>query len=153
MFMQKAESDLLLNSLHPTHHVLEWGSGASTLEIADKVNSIVSVEHSREWFNQLAKPPNLILILAEPNSDFVEGETDGTYSQFKTYIHAPLNYGPFDVILIDGRARVECAKICCKISKPETMIFIHDFDRKEYAPIMDFLTLVESIDHMGLFKL
>ena len=37
--------------------VLEWGSGESTLHWMNVVNTLVSIEHNREWYNKIS--PNV----------------------------------------------------------------------------------------------
>ena len=61
----------------------------------------------------------------------------------------------FDVIFIDGRARIECAKICNEISHENTIIFIHDFRSRyeNYKLVLDHLTLISEVEDMAMFKI
>ena len=72
---------------------------------------------------------------------------------FKDYIESPIEYGPFDIILIDGRARVSCSSICKLLSHENTIIFIHDFHRPEYQEALKYLELIDSVKTMSKFKL
>ncbi len=155
MFVKKGEEKFFLNHLNQQQRVLEWGSGESTYQIARYVKEVISIEHQKEWYNKInrRRSPNVMIYLAEPDLPYVEGGDDGTYDEFKTYINLPIDKGCFDVILIDGRARVECAKICHKIGNENTLIFIHDFEREEYHVVLEFLEPVKSCNGMILLKL
>lgn len=155
MFTTQQESAFFLFEITKTHRVLEYGSGESTIEIADKCLSILSIEHQKQWYDKLIelKPINCELILREPNLPYKEGVHCGTYEQFKSYIEAPLDKGPFDIILIDGRARVACASIVKLITHDNTLIFIHDYNRPEYAEVLNYLELIEQVGTMGKFKI
>ena len=59
----------------------------------------------------------------------------------------------FDIILIDGRARVSCSSICNKLSHDNTIIFIHDFDRPEYQEALNYLELIIQVGTMAKFKI
>jgi hypothetical protein len=157
--MSAAESLFLKRHISQEHVVLEYGSGSSTKEIAKLCHSIVSVEHNPEWFNTVINdlPKNANLLLREPDLPYAEGGDDGTYEQFKNYITAPLTQGPFDIILIDGRARIECAKFVKNVSKSDTMVFIHDFtsrlENHSYKEIFSYLTLIESVEDISRFNI
>jgi hypothetical protein len=155
MFAEINEEKLFFSTINDETIVLEYGSGISTIEIAKKCKKIISIEHQRNWYNDIKTkiPFNCEIILNEPNLPYKEGGHCGSYEEFKDYIEAPLNKGPFDVILIDGRARVSCASICHKISHKNTIIFIHDFDRPEYREALNYLELISQVGTMAKFKI
>lgn len=155
MFTTKEEEIFFFNSINNNSKVLEYGSGISTLQIADKCRYIISIEHQKEWYDKNINniPNNCELLLKRPDIHYIEGFHCGTYDEFKTYIESPINKGPFDVILIDGRARISCASICHKMSHKDTLIFVHDFHREEYKEIMNFLSLIEVVGTMAKFKI
>lgn len=160
------EADFFLKHLQPHHTVLEWGSGVSTKTIASKVNAVHSIEHNMEWFNIVNKqlPQNAKLYLATPNATEGPGE-DGNYQQYSDYVEKALeiSYNQnklFDIIFIDGRARVECAKVCKNIAHKDTLIFIHDYNhpdekyrRNEYYEAEKHLERVDGVFTMWKFKL
>lgn len=155
MFTNQKEQEFFISHLAPSHRVLEYGSGYSTNEIAQKVKEIISIEHQQTWYdiliNQVSK--NCTLILCPPNLPYTEGGHDGTYEEFKDYIESPLNKGIFDIILIDGRSRVSCASICKSMSHSDTLIFIHDFQRTEYQEALTYLELIDMVGTMAKFKI
>ena len=155
MFTQLSEQQFFFEEINHKTKVLEYGSGESTLEIAKACKEIVSVEHQRHWYTRLnnIRPVNCTLLYCPPDLPYREGGDCGTYEEFKTYINSPVDYAPFDVILIDGRARVSCASVCDKLAHSNTLIFVHDFDRKEYQEILKKLTFVSQIGTMAKFKI
>lgn len=155
MFARIAEQNFLLFHIDENKTVLEYGSGESTIEIANICKNIVSVEHQKSWYDQLmlSIPSNCVLILKEPNAYFAESGDDGTYEQFHEYVRCPLSYGNFDIILIDGRARMACASVCNMMGHKDTLIFIHDFHREEYRGCLEFFDLIELVDTMAKFKM
>jgi hypothetical protein len=155
MFTTEKEKIFFFNEIDSTKNILEYGSGESTLEISSRCNFLVSIEHQKKWYDKLINqiPSNCKLYLVEPNLPYIEGITCGNYDEFKNYIEKPLNESPFDIILIDGRARVACASICHKLSHSNTIIFIHDFDRKEYQEVLKYLELIDIVETMAKFKI
>lgn len=127
------EADFFLKHLKKNHTVLEWGSGASTIEIAKHVKKLVSIEHNESWYNKVSQeiPENVDLHYVPFNTEEDPGH-DGTYEQYKDYVDKAVElskqHGKFDVIFIDGRARVACAAICKQIAHKNTLVFIHDYN-------------------------
>ena len=154
MFTQKNEEDFFMSHISNDSLVLEYGSGVSTKEIAKKCKLITSIEHKEDWYNKLKNelPSNCELILKTPDLPYIEGGHFGTYDEFKSYVEEPLDKGPFDIILIDGRARVSCSSICHKMSHENTIVFIHDYHREEYQESLNYLKLMDQVGTMGKFK-
>lgn len=155
MFTTPAEAAILFAEIDENKKVLEYGSGQSTIEIAERCNRIVSVEHQQEWYNKTIsnKPSNCELLLRLPSLPYSEGTHCGTYDEFKDYIEAPLSEAPFDVIFIDGRARVSCASIAKQLGHKDTIVFVHDFERPEYQEVLKYLDLISVVEKMAKFKI
>lgn len=155
MFTTTTEEFFFTSHLKPTQVVLEYGSGYSTNEIATKVKTLISMEHQKIWYdkNITNLEPNCVLLLKEPNLKYIEGGHCGTYEEFKDYIEAPIEYAPFDIILIDGRARVACSSICRLLGHSDTLVFVHDYERAEYHKVLKYLTLVDECENMAKFKI
>lgn len=101
--------------------VFEYGCGYSTLWWAERVKRVVSCEHSREWYDRIGsiKPANVRLLLRGLQEcggylDAIEGE------------------GLFDVIIIDGRERVDCAAHATGALKQGGIIIWDDTERDKY---------------------
>ena len=161
MYAFPEEKEFFISHLNKNQNVLEWGSGSSTKVIAEAVKSIVSIEHNKNWYDKVIKdlPKNATLyhVPSKYHHDWRK-DGDGSPDNFKNYISYPLELGnKYDLIFIDGRARVQCASVCSKISKEDTMIFVHDFSDERikagYGKMYEYLDLVEKVQFMALFKL
>lgn len=157
MFMPKDEENFFLSHLKSDHKVLEYGSGESTKQIAEKVDSVLSIEHQKNWYEKVKNeiPNNAEIVLVEPNYPHIDGSGDGSFQQFKDYIEYPIGKNIFDIILIDGRARPWCASICKRISHEKTIVFIDDFNTGEISRTDYKLAhyYLNELDHCGrLYK-
>ena len=163
-FNTKGEEDFLFSYLKPEMEVLEWGSGTSTIAIAKRVKNLVTIEHSNDYFNLLqdkifGKFHNIRSFYIKQNSKESSGH-DGTYENYNDYINFPKALNKkFDLIFIDGRARVECAKIAVSLLKENGVILIHDYrnpnpvcDRKEYHEVEQFLDIINFEYALYAFK-
>jgi len=162
MVCNQGEEDFFLSHLTKDMRVLEYGSGASTLAIAPLVKEIVSIEHDANWYNQIREklPINAKLYFAKPNNP--DYQDDGTLEDFKNYVLFPADHdlGKFDLIFIDGRARVACASVCREMAHENTLVFIHDFNhpeekwrRQEYYAAEQYLQRLEGVFTMWKFKI
>lgn len=161
----KAEADYFFEHLKPEHTVLEWGAGASSISIAKRVKQVFSIEHNGPFCEKIKPllPSNVNLSFVPYNQEEGPGE-DGNYEQYKDYINKAIEISKaintkFDVILIDGRARVGCAKICKELVHENSIIFIHDYNhpdpkytRKEYYEAEQYLERIGGEHTMWKFK-
>jgi len=110
--------------------VFEFGAGASTLWWAGRVARLVSCEHDPRWLAEIeGKLTANVTLLRRPLDE--NGE----------YARAIAGYpGSFDVVVVDGRDRVLCARNAIAALKPGGVIVWDDTDRPEYGPGIEFLT-------------
>lgn len=109
--------------------VFEYGSGNSTLWFASRVNSIISVEHDKEWADYVKKtiPGNAQLMYRELSYG-------GDYG--KTVLE---QQDPFHIIIVDGRDRIFCAKNAAQKLTDDGIIIFDNSDRDDYREAYDFL--------------
>jgi hypothetical protein len=114
--------EFLKKRVHPNMSVFEYGSGGSTLWWASRVKEVVSVEHDREWYQKIAPivPGNVSLT-------WIELVYGGDYSRKITDFK-----NKFDIVVIDGRDRVNCAMNSISALKPDGVIIWDNSDREEY---------------------
>lgn len=107
--------------------VFEYGSGYSTLWWSARAKSVVSVEHDRGWYDRMKAqvPANVELIYEE----LVPG---GAYSKKATEFRS-------DIIVVDGRDRVNCAKACLGGLTERGVVIWDNSDRERYREGYDFL--------------
>ena len=117
--------------MRPGAVVLEYGSGGSTLHFSRLVAQYYSIEHNTEWCGDVEmkiKHLNLnVSYHCVPTNNGFEACPGGNnclshYKDFTNYIEEPSKWGvKFDVVLIDGRARAQCA------------VFIRDYLKDEQS--------------------
>jgi hypothetical protein len=132
-----------------TKHILEWGSG---------VTSLVILEYAKRWQS------NLFLTIdgdAEYQDAVFAGRAVGTFVQKKalheigpgrgqsdpelTYSSYPLYVRPsFDLIFIDGRRRVECAYNAALLCHSESTVILHDYRRGRYQSVFGLFEAIEE---------
>lgn len=95
----------------------EWGSGASTLWLARRVEAVTTVEHHRGFAEHiapaLAEHPAITSLVVEPVTSAdpaVPSAKEGHGGlDFAAYVAAIDDAGgPFDLVVVDGRAREAC---------------------------------------------
>ncbi len=121
--------------------VFEYGSGASTIWAARRAHHVTSVEHDVDWHpvisNRLSAFSNVELRLIGPdanyNPEYGSKKPGNTSRSFENYVTAIEGAeGPFDVIIIDGRARVACLRHAIAHVAPGGMIVFDNSGRREY---------------------
>jgi predicted O-methyltransferase YrrM len=151
---------------------LEWGTGSSTFYFSKHKDEdgapvkYTSVEHHPGWCGEMKKQ---LWQRGVTNVDYVcepvvqgfrgwaGGWSEGSFAQFEEYIqqsdHAVNKYraehecsapcGAFDMVLVDGRARIACALYVLRHLRAGSILFIHDFDRTPYrAHLKQYYNLV-----------
>jgi hypothetical protein len=114
--------DLLARRVRPEMSVFEYGCGASTLWWASRVKRVFSVEHDPSWARKIGAE-------APPNASVrhVPLEPDGPYAA------DALAHGVrFDVVVIDGRRRVQCTPHAIRAVEESGVIVFDNSDRAEY---------------------
>ena len=111
-------------------NVFEFGCGQSTLWWANRAKRVTAVEHDENWASYLREqaPPNASV-------SHVALEEGGAYSR------AALDSeeGPFHVIVIDGRDRVNCARNNLSALSDDGVILWDNSDRSKYRSGRGFL--------------
>ena len=103
--------------------VFEYGCGNSTLWWASRVNRVWAVEHDETWYEQMRNqlPENASLAYEANTEDDV-------------YVTAARVPGVlFDVVVVDGRNRVQCARASIGVLKPTGVILWDNSERNGYA--------------------
>ena len=121
--------------------VFEYGAGYSTLWWAARVQSVVSCEHDAVWVEDMRqRVPSNVVLLHRPLVPAIEEYCNEA------------NRHLVDVIVIDGRNRVECAKRCLPGLSEQGVIVWDNSDRARYAEGFEFLGAAgfRRLDFTGL---
>jgi hypothetical protein len=121
--------DFIKERLSKQHTVFEFGSGNSTFFYAKYAGVVVSVEHDKEWYDKIvgSKPENAELI-------YCELVRDGDYCRMPTKLEET-----FDIIIVDGRDRVNCCKQAVNAVSENGVIVLDDSEREFYREGVNFL--------------
>jgi len=140
----------ILKLLKPHHIMLEWGAGGSTLLFSPFVKQYYSIEHIKEWFfrvkDELIKHKighNVVLYGVKVlNNDFTD--------YFLKVEH--LDVPKFDIVLIDGRSRVNCSiKLLPYITK-DSIVLLHDSEREKYQSILKYYNLLSEVENLYILN-
>jgi precorrin-6B methylase 2 len=126
--------DFLKERLRKEHMLFEYGAGFSSMFFSKLVKQVHSVEYDKKWYDILKlnedEIPNFHL-------QYIEGGNE--------YSEAIKNCGlKFDIIVIDGKMRVECANFAIEYLNDNGVIILDDSDRGSYFPIFSQL---KSLDY------
>lgn len=144
--MKPRETEIILDLLRrlKPKRILEWGTGYGTLYFASMYPSFeswVSIEHLCGWarkIDSLKTHPRLQIIHVDAcnNSGWRSALIpDGSYGDFADYIEYPALLEPFDLILVDGRARVACLEKAPHYLNGAGATVLHDANRSLYHPL------------------
>jgi hypothetical protein len=130
--MHRKEWEFVQRYLDDSHTLFEWGCGGGTLFFSGLVDKLISIEHDQFWYDTIRKNieafgANNIDLRLVPST--IKDRTIPRYGQFRHYIEWPVeNKINFHRVLIDGRARKECAHAIWKYINQDVVVFIHDFN-------------------------
>lgn len=127
----------------PDAAVFEYGSGASTVWLAQRAGTVHSVEHDSGWFtlmqSKIAPFGNVELVHrpsdSERNADPLFHSRKENYEgrSFADYVNAITMGGiHYDVIVIDGRARPACLAVAQSNLAPGGLIVFDNTKRVRY---------------------
>lgn len=121
--------DFIKERINKTQHIFEYGSGSSTRFYAERAGSVTSVEHDKGWYDNVknTSPANAEMI-------FCQLEKDGEYAKKATLLNQK-----FDIIIVDGRDRVNCCKYSVAALSANGVLVLDDSEREVYQPARVFL--------------
>jgi hypothetical protein len=118
--------DFIQPRLNKKLDIFEYGSGNSTKYFSSRVNTVTSIEHNKEWYEQLIKTKsNNINLILSAKKDYVK-----MIDQLDKLYH---------LIFVDGEDRVECIYNSVNRLTEDGVIVLDDSERKEYEPGIEFL--------------
>ena len=126
----------------------EWGSGGSTLFLARRLGEVVSVEHDPTWYAVVAERlrssglSNCKYQLIAPSpaprdgTRFGSGQRGSTHLDFESYVRAIERHpdGYFDLVMIDGRARIACLNAAWSKVRVGGFILLDNSNYDRYQP-------------------
>ncbi|MEP2024445.1 MAG: hypothetical protein ABJH98_13635 [Reichenbachiella sp.] len=129
-WMNYAILDFFSERLNADLSLFEYGSGFSTQYFASKLKTVKSIEYDQIWYQKVRKE-----IAHLENAEVKYYELD------RNYANAILTEGEeilYQLILIDGRHRVACAKNACAQLTSDGVLILDDSDRKGYKEVFEY---------------
>lgn len=100
--------------------VLEFGAGSSTVWFDNAGCRVVSVEHNLKWLERVKKSTTWHTFLVYHQTPYA-----GITEYFPD--------GLFDIVLVDGRRRVECLERSIRLVAPGGWLILDDANRPRYV--------------------
>lgn len=120
--------DFIQDRLNKSHAIFEFGSGNSTIFYSKYTKQVVAVEHDLNWYNK-------VKTLLANNAELIYCEL-----QSGLYAQSVINTNrKFDIIIVDGRDRVNCCKTAVNALTEEGVIILDDSERENYKEAHLFL--------------
>jgi hypothetical protein len=122
--------------------LFEYGSGYSTLFFSSLVNDVTAIEHHKGWYDvvKTMKPESVNLL-------YQTIEDESAYCNA-----ANRDNKRYDIIVGDGRERVQCANIAKECLTERGVIILDDSSRPRYIEAINNLTETgfKKLDFIGL---
>jgi hypothetical protein len=113
--------DFIGKVLLKTDTVFEWGTGYSTIWLAQRVKKVITMEHNPVWFDKIkALAKELKITNIDFNLHLLFNDL------YYNHIH---NCDGIDFIIVDGRNRMRCFNEAIKLGKP---VMLDDSERVRY---------------------
>ncbi len=125
-WMNYAVIAFLQKRLHKGLELFEYGSGYSTMFYAGLVKSVTSVEGNAAWYETVKNK-----VPANAQVMFREQDKNGEYCRAITAADRK-----FDVVVVDGRDRVNCIKQSLLSLSPQGVLILDDSHRERYQEII-----------------
>ena len=95
--------------------IFEWGSGNSSVYFSKKAAQVISIEHDTQWYN-------IVSARLQSNQQLQHIDLEQYPAAIETFSEQ------FDVIVIDGQRRFDCAQMCQPFLKENGMIILDNSD-------------------------
>ena len=127
-WMNYAVISILKERLNKTLTLFEYGSGYSTMFYSKLVGQVVSIEYDKAWYDLIEKKvPNNVSLIHKCNDE--NGFYCRSISEFNQN---------FDVVIVDGRDRVNCVKQAINKLSDSGVILLDDSSRERYFEAIEF---------------
>lgn len=140
--------DEFLNQ-RPGARIFEYGAGASTVWLARRAGQVDSVEHDTGWVEfvreMIGDTPGVKLHAVPPTAATQDtivrsgrvGHTDLDFADYVSTIDQV--GGPFDLIVVDGRARVDAFRRAMDHLADDGVVVFDNIKRKRYWDVISAL--------------
>lgn len=162
--MSSDEAALFLSFVRNSRIYVEFGTGGSTVVASRHVqSSILSVDSSREWLDQVRTAcapnqtqPELIFVDIGPIGEWgfpTDASTKKRWPDYHSAIWKMPESTAADLYFVDGRFRVACFAQIVLHCNPNAIIGIHDFtSRPKYHCIREIAREIATAGDISFFR-
>jgi len=123
--------EFLKKRLNKEISMFEYGSGFSTMFYSKRVKEVISIEYDMKWYdsikNRIKEYQNAKIHFKALNEGY-----ENAVSEFS-------DGKPFDLILIDGRKRMECLYKSIPFLSKKGVIILDDSSREKYSKAFEIM--------------
>lgn len=131
-WMNYAIIDFLNKRLNKNQSFFEFGSGYSSIYYAKKVKEVTSIEYDLEWKNKVQ------VLFKNNNLENVNVHFQKINEDYPKTIQTIYPNKKYDIVLVDGRMRVACAKEALNCLTENGIVILDDSSREKYQEIFEF---------------
>jgi hypothetical protein len=162
--MSSDEAALFLSFVRNSRIYVEFGTGGSTVVASRHVrSSILSVDSSREWLDQVRTAcassqtkPELIFVDIGPTGEWgfpTDASTKSRWPDYHSAIWKMPHSAAADLYFVDGRFRVACFAQIVLHCSPNAIIGIHDFtSRPKYHCVREIAREIATSGDISFFR-
>ena len=96
--------------------------------------------HDRDWSQRIValatRPGTTVVHVPANRSPWSDSAGEGTFDDLRDYVEYPAARGPFDFILVDGRARPACWELAPSLLAADGVVVLHDANRARYGSLI-----------------
>lgn len=120
---------ILKERLNKNISMFEYGCGYSTLFYSRLVRDVIALEYDKKWLDHIKQksPENVQWV-------YKAQDIDGEYCRAITEFDRA-----FDVVIVDGRDRVNCVKQSVPRLSQSGVLLLDDSSREKYAKALEFV--------------
>ncbi|WP_040674709.1 MULTISPECIES: hypothetical protein [unclassified Nitrobacter] len=162
--MSAEEAALFLSFVRNSRIYVEFGTGGSTVVASQHVqSSILSVDSSREWLDQVRTAcassrtrPELIFVDIGQTGEWgfpADASTKSRWPDYHSAIWKMPHSAAADLYFVDGRFRVACFAQIVLHCGPNAIIGIHDFtSRPKYHCVREIAREIATAGDISFFR-
>ena len=132
--------------------VLEFGTGGSSLFFLGRKTNLTSIEHEAEWINEVQKRASQKQLMRWSHHLISSNKPNSRIPLADDYLYPLKNIvdSSIDLVVVDGRHRVESIKRSMTKVKPGGCLILDNSDRPEYAEAFVILLNWELLEKWSI---
>jgi hypothetical protein len=132
--------------------VLEFGAGGSSLFFLERKTNLISIEHEAEWINEVQKRASQKQLMRWSHHLISSNKPNSRIPLADDYLYPLKNIvdSSIDLVVVDGRHRVESIKRSMTKVKPGGCLILDNSDRPEYAEAFVILLNWELLEKWSI---